>query len=590
MKRINPDLVDMYRARFVNQQYALNRFTKLWGTEYVDGVRIFTARKYYYNKHLLDESTKKFAKYVGFTETVEGAYTTNKKDYKYIESAWLCLDPSKDKTTRIDWKDGDLEKNFKTAIGPNGFTGKISIAADSKGTSVRVGNDPKNMQSVTLALAGTYNSLLKNSYEITAHVDDPFQALVLLFAIDSNSVPYEILSVKQVAYGKAIGWDVELKINPVAADASIDMIGMLKLALTNESAFGSKYRSEINRVYAKRLLSKSNLWGRSNEELDDDGDLSKLKYIPTNFATSSFWHKGKYLKTSVLKDRSMDVAEKVEFIYSLLGSDYKKKKMPAWKKILAVVIVVIAVVGAFFTAGGSLALLAPASAWAGAVAVATFVTMATLYISLAALAFSLAGAADIGLALANYAKNLEPLAKIAGIILIANVVVNAVRDAAAREATRQAGRAAGKEIAKRTLFETTVEVAKVTLSAVIELTTGVTNLSKMSFSQTAKLLNMMANQYYQYDAKKHEKRMAGLQKELDSIKEAEERNMMTDVARDLAATYANQLAVDYSAYSELYDRPFDWWSTRYHTGCMQANSVSGAWRISDEDNIINDQT
>ena len=66
--------------------------------------------------------------------------------------------------------------------------------------------------------------------------------------------------------------------------------------------------------------------------------------------------------------------------------------------------------------------------------------MATLYISLAALAFSLAGAADIGLALANYAKNLEPLAKIAGIILIANVVVNAVRDAAAREATRQAGK------------------------------------------------------------------------------------------------------------------------------------------------------
>ena len=65
---------------------------------------------------------------------------------------------------------------------------------------------------------------------------------------------------------------------------------------------------------------------------------------------------------------------------------------------------------------------------------------------------------------------------------------------------------------KRTLFETTVEVAKVTLSAVIELTTGVTNLSKMSFSQTAKLLNMMANQL-PVRCQKHEKRMAGLQKD-----------------------------------------------------------------------------
>lgn len=636
MKQLNPNLIDALRARHISQLYLIRTFKRYWGTEIMDGVEIFTPRNYYYKQDRMTEGTRKLAKRLGMLDDLL-------QKQEGIDSAWLYLNKDNDKATTMDWGTSLLARNFDKAIGEKPdepvveegeepppeipvLTGTIQVMpykrtqknSESGQESTRYVNpgldaDKSDQEALKAEVVANFTSYLARGFPVYTEENDPYKALILSYVLRSSEVEYTIESVKEKVVGtpgsKALvgyGIEVDLSVNWFDFRDSTDIILALLDDITTRSELNSLNKphlvaqAEVPIKHFRDTINRAGRWTVDDYELDpDDTSEVELKYEPATYTTSDYWLREggssssswstkapKYhLKTSILDAPELSKQAKIEFLYSMIDSDYKKKKVSGWKKVVSIVLVVVAVVLAVWTGGASLALM-KAGLWAMVAAGAVVITTAALYISLMSAAFSALGAEQIGSALAKFNQQMAPLTKVAGVIAFTNIIVSGIRQALAKEVAKEAAKEAAGEAVKRTIVDITIDIVKVSLSTVVKLATGASNLAEMGFSHVTKMVGMVLTEYDKRESKQHEKRMRGYQKELDSLRESEEQNQVSDLIKDMIITGPNLLAKDNSVYSELYDRPYEWWSTKYHTGCMQANSVSGAWRMDDRNDII----
>lgn len=614
MKRVTPDITDLLRVKFIGQLKMLRVFIRLWGKTTHQGVEVFTPRKYFYKPDRFDKSTKKLADVLRIRKDLE-------EEQEGIESAWLYLNPDNAKDTEVNWDYDKLASNFNKALRTEHvreLTGTITIrpiyyrSAGQTSTPNRknytesyiaapIKTGTSNQEGLIAEIKRDFESYINAGHTISTTEEDPYKALLLSYVLRTTDIPYTITSVIKKPVGrqgnlslKADSWDVNITITEHDFTASSQIIDKLVSdikSISKENKFAGRITDRVKedpRKVFRDTLNRAARWSVSDADIEEPDSSTVLKYWVTGMALGDHWLvdglRGTYLKTSILTDPSMDREQLINYLYSLIDSDYEKKKVPKWKRLAAVVLVIVAFVGAAFSGGATLTLLGN-TVWAVIAAGAVTISMATMYIGLMAAAFSLGGAEQLGSAMAKYSEGLAPLAKVAGIIAITAALVASIQQQLAKEAVA----AAAKEGTKQGLASSIVQIARVTLTTAVEMVTGVTNLSNMSFQHTTKLASFVMTEYQKNENKRQQKWMKSKQSELDSLREAEEQAQMNDVLKSIASSYPELLAADDSVYAARYDRPYDWWSTKYHTGCMQANSVSGAWRISDENDIINDE-
>jgi len=622
MKTVTPDIVDVLRTKYIAQRKAINMFTRLWGTTTVRGTEVFNLRKYYYKPSRYEEDTQKLAKFIGMSDSLE-------QDQEGIDSAWLWLNPANDTATDVTWETSYLVDNLNKAMLEYTYTpeddpndpnqvpyhsvqgtvvimpkyykgapvGGGSVASDDPSPNIRYESPNFPVSDANQSLAIQYvidhfHEYPENGYPVHTEENDPYKAAILLYALRSSEVHVTVLSVNKEYVGKP-GTDsylgqaikVSVRIPFYTFTSSTDMVGVMVNDLTSYTGVDPADKTKASAVmevpvqYVKTLLSRSSRWLEDDTEVESSNDPGTRKYNSASYGISDYWvtdGEDVYLKTSVVRDSALKSEEKVKLLYGLVDTDYKKKKVPAWKKLVSFVLVIVAVVASFYT-GGAAGAAVGNGAWSAVVMGATVVTTATMYVSLMSAAFALGGAEQIGSSLAGFSKTLSPLSRVAGVILFVSAITNAIRENLAKEAASRAA----SNAAEQTTMAVAGDMLKSGSLAALEMTTGATNLSKMSFDHTTKLMGTVLNQYQKAEIRDHEKTIAKYQKELDSIREAEEQNQVRDIVKEFALHYPNVLSASASEYSELYDRPYEWWSTKYHTGCIQANSVSGLWQAPD---------
>ena len=93
--------------------------------------------------------------------------------------------------------------------------------------------------------------------------------------------------------------------------------------------------------------------------------------------------------------------------------------------------------------------------------------------------------------------------------------------------------------------------------------------------------NYVANKYYEA---KNEKMVRELNKEaalLAQEQEFVEQFQTNHVLMDMIRAEPLLSAAAESQYVNIYDRPYEWWATPYHLGCMQANTVHAMLYLDD---------
>jgi hypothetical protein len=114
-------------------------------------------------------------------------------------------------------------------------------------------------------------------------------------------------------------------------------------------------------------------------------------------------------------------------------------------------------------------------------------------------------------------------------------------------------------------------------STALETVTGLTKLSSMTMSHIVKMLSFTFDIYKDMETRDLQRELKNYRTEIAALSESKEKSETSDIVKDLMASYPNPLAADWSYYAEIYDRPYEWWSTPYHTGNIQATTVSALW-------------
>jgi len=303
-----------------------------------------------------------------------------------------------------------------------------------------------------------------------------------------------------------------------------------------------KVNSNINSYYtklvAKKVLFKNNY---------GDGDIAE---VVTSFfyntdnpspAIPDWWvhYNGRYyLKKEVLTTNKYikDRKNRIELLNSLIDSDYEEEDA-GW---FSFIIIVIAVVAAYFTGGASLALIAQA------VVVFALVISVGIY-----LAQSMGYYGDV-IWLSKFNKSISPIVIIASIISLYFAYQSLLRE----------GLQTAVSLTVREMVERIVEWA-------------LEKIVNMSFKQALSLVNNIFDFYAKNEMKKSSETIQAKQKELEAMAEAKEQGKFSDIVKDTLEAMLSPLAMINSNYA--FDRPYEPSVSKYHSGCSCRTTILGLY-------------
>lgn len=576
MKTVTPNITDVLTTKFVAQQRAIRRFRRYWGTETVNGVEVLKGRQYFYPE--LSEDVKKLGKHLKILKDMEARQ-------KGIRSSWLYLNPDKADDSITYWDKDILANNLNIAMNTL-RRGSIVISSKlvrdmfvSPPITDPSGNltDEEKLAHYITQIEADYSHYWSQDFPIFSNRDDPFQAIILSYLLRSSDVPYTITAVEKTVsnYTKPVRAGIDPKIISTNGPAWRLLISVDSFEFTRTTDIVNMIINDINQN--KTITDKIiyNLFDSAGSAYRvEDGDPVDTDYVyetqPSTRSPHWYTYKGvPYLRVSFFDDPSRTKEEKVKYLYSCIDNGYRKKKSSILETVVA--FIVIAVITYF--SWGTGAKLAIGSATASAVvSVAISLSLAAMYINLAMVALTLLGAPNIAGAMGRMMQTVNPLVRIANIISLFAAIYSVVREGA-KKATEKAVKEGAEEVAKASLKETLIEIAKVTT----EQLTGLTAASNMQLEHIIKMTEITFGLYQKNELRSIAKELESYRTELAKLRELEEANQTTDIAKDMVASYPNLLAKDQSIYADRYDRPYEWWSTPYHTGNIQATTVSALW-------------
>ena len=581
MKVPQPDLNKQAVDTFVARAGANRKLKRLWGTTTVKGVEVLHARRHYHKAAARPDNYETLFKYLKVYEDI--------KDYdgEGIKSAWFTLNKSngdeetapvstyvRDNLNRMWWDNADgnmpsgltLTTTIMIAEGfrNNGSVTGIDWEASDEDRAQYIRDNYESLwrsKKITQEGVGIIN---KGSYvdsqtdktvqdEDDLSPDDPWLAILSRYALRANGVP---CTIKSVEAGIGIGGSsvystivVTLEIPHYSFYNTAPIVNTIRHEMSM-TGFHDKYRggrpsissgfSSTNERLTQTQAKQVNYY-ETDEDVDAD-TVSRVYLQWENSASTvsnyaSYWLQDGdvwYLKADVIdnpRNYGTTHVKLNKYIYSLLDTGYKKKKVPVWKKIVAVVVFIVAVVLTYLSFGALTGWTAPVMAAAYAVIVGALV------ISLVAALASALGANEWAMAFAWVSKTIEPLVMVASVILVIDIISQLAT------AIAEGG-------------------AMVIVDAVLTEVIGAsfTNIAAGNISATAaiRMSNKAVSAYTKAQANKLEKlsdKNKDLKAEYDKIQE--EISMESDVMKSYMNIYAKPATSDWSIYASTYDLPYE---------------------------------
>ena len=607
MKRPQPDLNKNIVDTFVAKTGANRKLKRLWGTSIVNGVEVLNARRHYHKEADRPENYKKLFKFLKVYDDV--------KDYegKGIKSAWFTLNKSNgpenldvsssyiaDNLNKMWWdiNDGPMPEGLTLTT-----TITIGLGLDTGvGSTLIDRGEPKEQQA--LAVKDNYETLwnehlieqegvgiinkgsvLDQNLKIEVpdeddlSPDDPWLSIISRYILrDAGSgIPCTIRDIEvglgnngKHLYNTAV---VTIEI-PYHEFTTSDPIVQKILGDLDTGNFQKPFRINRVRSFNGFMSSNEHVTQASAKqvnyyETEDDIDLATItrSYIQWEDSTiqasvyESFWLQDGdkwYFRADVIDNPKSYGTTHIElntYLFSLLDTGYKKKKVSFWKKLVAVIVFIIAVVLAFVPGAQG------ASAWLMAASYA--VLIGSLVLALITMTLSALGANEWAMAFAAVSKEIEPLVTVASIIMVVGSFYTAISEAGTNAAAEAIKSGATKEAAATAASEAIKSSITTTiLDSVVNTFLGTSASSIMAGSltttQIVSVTNKAVSVYTNLQVKKLENiasKNNDLKTEYDKL--VEETSMETDIMRGYMNIYAKPATADWSVYASTFDMPYE---------------------------------
>jgi hypothetical protein len=591
MKRPQPDLGELLRADFIQNVGGARKFKRLWGTTTVGEVEVLPIRRYYYPDTSRPSNYEKLFKYLGIYNDIENSsdpegvtnafvYLNKNKgselpaaDAAELESNYKDFVASNLNTMWWDYADGPLPEGLT-------LTTSIVIEADINAgtgagrdfipTTTTVLNPYWSLPTLISAIQNNYETLwdtslisqqgvgVINKGSITDPVtkittpdeddltpNDPWLATIARYALKDGTIATNIKDV-EIGIGTTTEGRVyhtyvvtlELPYTQFASSSSIvqsivddllkDHSALTYSANTPKFSFPNSYYTSqaIRAMDASDLETDPDLVTRTYRLFEDEAEELNTDYSNLWYYYLGFY----YLKADVFSNPrayNLTFKELNSYIVRLIDTGYTKKKVKWWKKALAVIVFVVAVVVSL----GNAALTAQA--------LATAIVTASLVLVLFSLAFSALGMEGMAAAFMEVNKTIEPLVMIASLFLLVNSLSKALQ-----KSLEQGLQEAVKE-------RVTDFVEKI-IEGALDLVSG--NLTESSLSFLDKMVNLfMLPQQLKLESLNDRNR--DLKAEWEQL--SQELSRENDILMHFARVYARPATADWSIYTEQFDLPYE---------------------------------
>jgi hypothetical protein len=615
MKRPQPDLSEALRDDLIGNLKTVRGLLRLWGTETVGGVEVFTRRQYYHKESDRSDNFKKLFKFLGSYEDV------NEGTYEGVRNAWLYFNKNKGSELGINYQDyvaNNLNKmwwNPNDGVIPENLTLTTSIVIQSYSpndlsrdriyeiintgmtktqaiASIKANYDELwDLGLITQEGVGVINkgSIQDPVYKISVpdeddlSPDDPWLNTIARHALKRQGIPCTIkdLAIGTIqrrtedtynAFFSTFVIDIEI---PYKEFFNTDQI-VIDIAGTLESTSRSVDVNSYNTNVKLRGMSSSDI----ENDLDlvtRDYDLWENQITISDSVADVLWyeHLGTwYLRAAPFrnpKEYGFKFSQLNDYILGLIDSDYKKKKVPFYKKAIAVILVVIAIVIIIISAGKAVKLATKL------LIVATGILTLSLVLTLLTLAFSVLGMNEWASAFMSVSKAIEPLVMIATIVAIVAAPI-----VAAQKAAEKAGEAYIKksvyEIVVDFLKSQTVDIVDNIIKGAADVFTGnvATEVAMVFNRKMLELVNLGA----QIKLQSLQGKNKDLKAEYDKL--VEEASRETDSLQAFSRIYNKPATADWSMYAAEFDLPYERGGGNLHLGNIQ-RTTKQALRKADYD-------
>lgn len=606
MKRVQPDINKQQVDTFIAKTGANRKLKRLWGTTTVNGTEVLHDKRHYHGSAKVpgepddtlasNETLFKFLKVWEDVKDYEGKgikrawFTLNKSngpEYLNVEASFVA-----ENLNRMWWDDNDgvrpenltlttsivISENFDNVSTLSGFDwsaseeDKIQYIIDNYETLW-------TNKKITQEGIGIINKGSVLDPELKVEVpdeddlspDDPWMAILSRYALRSSGVP---CTIKDIEVGLGDGRNtvyntivVTLEIpyfafttnSPIVQKIldDLDSKNFPKAPLRGRFSIYNGYTS--NNEHVTQALAKQNNTYEAGA-VDIDNTVLTRDYLQWEDSTiqasvyENFWlQDGKtwYFKADVIdnpKAYGITHADLNSYLFSLLDTGYKKKKVKWYKKLVAVVVFVIAVILTFVPGAQGFSAILYNVAYA--------IMVGALVISLSTMALSALGATEWAMAFAWVSKIIAPLVTVAAIYM----AVYGFVEKGAEEALKQY---IGNEL-DEFVFDAILGEFGDLGRLVADAMAGKID------PKTLDSINRVASVYTNLQLSKLKEiseRNKDLKAEYDKL--TEDTEMSNDVMMNYMRIYPKPATADWSMYAGKFDLPYEATSGPLSTGNVQ---------------------
>lgn len=421
------DMFETYKGLFLASHRLKNRFKKYWGTTTIDGVKVFNKRMVVWPGTDSNKNVVKILKMFGMYANIK------KAKFEGITSYYLWLNPAKMGDYSGIAK--DILVNHLNDVIPNTEFQFILNYTDV--------DDPKKFNGWTSEQVGTW--LLDNYATIRTGAYVECRGDTLVAEAVGYYVPLDIannFSMRTIAATVTpIAYRTSTGLTAYHSGISVEFAAKQISPLQEDDAIVDMMLNETDPNRKNKVVT---VFGLDADTSDDNaaawlnggraGIWASISNRGTN-KTDELWYKGQ-LRTQVLDSSYVDRERFAEILAGSMDTGYTKKKTSWWKKLLSLVVVVIAVWLSIPSAGLSMATL---GTFAVNLGIATLV--------LTAVQFAIAKSGDVAWAtyFGSFVQVVGIASTIAGIgTFIQNMAARAVQQVS-QQSLVQAASAAVKE-------------------------------------------------------------------------------------------------------------------------------------------------
>ena len=448
------DMFETYKGLFLASHRLKNRFKKYWGVTTLDGVEVFNKRMVVWPGTDSNKNVVKILKMFGMYANIK------KAKFEGITNYYLWLNPAKmDNYATIS---KDIIVNHLNAVIPNDEFQVVLNYTDA--------DDPKKFNGWTSEQVSTWFLANYTTLRTGAYVECRGNTLVAeavgyyvpLDVSGNFAVRTVSATVTPIAYRTSAGLtayrsgiSVELAAKQVSPLQEDDTIVDMMLNETDPNR-----KNKITTVFGLDADTDDDTAAAWLTSATRTGGIFRSMTNRGSNKTDEIWYRGQ-LRTQILDSSYVDRDAFAGILASSMDTGYTKKKTKWWKKLVSIVIVVIAVVLSVPSGGLSMATL-------GTFAVNLGITALVL----TAVQFVVAKSGDTG-----WAQYLGKFVQVVGIASMIAGIGSFIQNTVAKLA---------QDTAKQGLIDTAMAAVK---NAVTEVTTAASAFAKdMTISNALNVL------------------------------------------------------------------------------------------------------